>query len=320
MPVHLRRCSPARETADASLGAGRSASRCGKWISFLGFTRELGSRRRAMASDGRSKRSGAPPPPRNTRAGGLSQEPLSAHALLQPGVPDCQGPARSVNSSSSPPLTASLDCEPRPGRRRRSTSIRELSTVESIDPVAPALRGRAERAPTTSAAPPRGLTTGSSSTRVRLFDFGGASRQDVPVDVRGACMRRRPVRVSRERYQAAGHVCAVASRSAEDVDMPSRIVGVRSVIGMPLLRTIRNGALSPEPVPDNLPRSEQVQVSVHSWPSWTAVSPAPSPPPVAGLSADASAGAPAPMGAVRVAWPRRSGPVAGSVSESPPPR
>ena len=54
-------------------------------------------------------------------------------------------------------------------------------------------------------------------------------------------------------------IYAVACRTADDVDALSRIVGVRSVIGMPLLRTIRGKVANLMELPDDLPHADQVE-------------------------------------------------------------
>ena len=134
--------------------------------------------------------------------------------------------------------------------------VRQLSTVESIEAVTPALRRKRRSPEGVQRSSPR-VDDEFFLTRVGLFDFGGIAQEDVEADFQGECMRR-DLRVSREGYQADGHIYAVACRSAEDVDALSRIVGVRSVIGMPLLRTIRSEAANKLEAPDDLPHADQV--------------------------------------------------------------
>ena len=74
----------------------------------------------------------------------------------------------------------------------------------------------------------------------------------------GNVCRDRNLGVSRAGYQADEQTYAVSCRTTEDVEALSRIVGVRSIIGMPLLRTIRSQAANPMDVPDDLPTADQV--------------------------------------------------------------
>ena len=133
--------------------------------------------------------------------------------------------------------------------------VQQLSTVESIEVVIPALRRKWRSPEDVQRSSPR-VDDEFFLTRVRLFDFG-SDQEIVERDFRNTC-KRRDLRFSRKGYQSNAHLYAVQCRSAEDVDALSRIVGVRSVIGMPLVRAIRSEAFHVMEETDNLPYAHQV--------------------------------------------------------------
>jgi hypothetical protein len=82
-----------------------------------------------------------------------------------------------------------------------------------------------------------------------LFNFGRDDHQPHLVqDFEESC-RTRGIRFSQRGYSLANWTYATECRSVEDVDALSRIVGVRSVVQMPLIRTIRPRMLNPRPLP-----------------------------------------------------------------------
>ena len=135
--------------------------------------------------------------------------------------------------------------------------VRQLATVESIEAVTPVLRRKRKSALDVQSSSPR-VDDEFFLTRVRLFDFGGPEQEKAEADFRRTCERRK-LNVSSDGYKADGTLYAVACRSEEDVEALSRIVGVRSVIGMPLLRTIHSEAFNAMDAPDDLPHAGQVE-------------------------------------------------------------
>lgn len=132
---------------------------------------------------------------------------------------------------------------------------RQLSTVESIEPITPIFRRKRRSPEEVQRSSPR-VDDEFFLTRVRLFDFG-SDQEVVESDFRNTC-KKRDLRFSSKGYHADGHLYAVKCRSVEDVDALSRIVGVRSVIGMPLVRTVRSEAFSVMEGTDDLPYAHQV--------------------------------------------------------------
>ena len=135
--------------------------------------------------------------------------------------------------------------------------VRQLSTVQLIEAITPAFRRKRKEFCGCSAAPLRESTMSSSSQGYVCLTSAGRSRTTSRADFLDVC-RRRNLRVSREGYLAQEQVYAVSCRTTADIEAVSRIVGVRSVVGMPLLRTIRSAAANPMELPDDLPRADQV--------------------------------------------------------------
>jgi len=124
---------------------------------------------------------------------------------------------------------------------------KELSCVDTIEPVTPAFRRGGVEARDVLRRSPRGKD--GFVTRVRLFNFGADGNQPRLVeDFESAC-RRRDIRVTRGGYADTTFTYEVECRSVDDVEAVSRVIGVRSIMHMPLIRTIRPRMLNPKPLP-----------------------------------------------------------------------
>ena len=126
--------------------------------------------------------------------------------------------------------------------------VRQLATVESIEAVTPVLRRKRKSALDVQISSPR-IDDEFFLTRVRLFDFGGPEQKRTEADFRRTCEHHK-LNVSSDGYRADGMLY---------IEALSRIVGVRSVIGMPLLRTIRSAAFNAMDAPADLPHAGQVE-------------------------------------------------------------
>lgn len=132
---------------------------------------------------------------------------------------------------------------------------KELSCIETIEPVTPADRRRGLEAEEVLRKSPRGLE--GFITRVRLFDFGADPDQPRLVrDFVQSC-RDRGIRLSQNGYSSTSWTYAAECRSTQDVEALSRIIGVRSIVQMPLIRTIHPQVLNPRPLP-KLPTRDQI--------------------------------------------------------------
>lgn len=133
-------------------------------------------------------------------------------------------------------------------------AIKELSCVDVIEAVTPAYRRKGIESKDILRKSPRGEK--GFITRVRLFNFGVDEDQPKLIANFEDICRRRRIRISSKGYSPSNFVYSAECHSAEDVDALSRIVGVRSVQGMPLIRTIRPRMFNPKPVPKLLSRSD----------------------------------------------------------------
>lgn len=136
--------------------------------------------------------------------------------------------------------------------------VKDISTVQAIEMVTPVQR-RKKKTPleVLQTSPRRGDSR--FLTRVRLFDFGHSTDQERLIADFEATCRARELPLSQEGYGEQGTLYAVGCRNEADVETLSRVVGVRSIIGMPLLRMIRTKALNPSARPEGLPLATDVE-------------------------------------------------------------
>lgn len=131
---------------------------------------------------------------------------------------------------------------------------KELSCIEAIEAVTPSYRRGGIGSDELLRKSPRGPH--GFVTRVRLFNFGNSNDQNrVLAEFLETC-RRHQITTSNNGYSARSFNYSAECRSAEDVEVLSRIIGVRSVVGMPLIRTLRPMAYNVGPLPKLPKRSE----------------------------------------------------------------
>ena len=133
--------------------------------------------------------------------------------------------------------------------------MKELSCVEAIEPITPIFRRGGAEAKDLLRRSPRGKY--GFITRVRLFNFGSDSDQPKLVDDFKAVCRERDIRVSQDGYSPSSFTYGIECRNVDDVEALSRVIGVRSIVHMPLIRTVRPQMLNPKPLP-KLPNREDV--------------------------------------------------------------
>ena len=137
---------------------------------------------------------------------------------------------------------------------RTARVVKELSTVDAIEPVTPAQRRLN--------APPLDILRRSPRrrqgflTRVKLFDYGH-DQQRLLDDFIQSCGRIEAP-VSQAGYAQRSFTFEVECRTAEQVESISRIVGVRSIGPMPVLRTVRPRVLNIQPLEGKLPTAADV--------------------------------------------------------------
>lgn len=125
--------------------------------------------------------------------------------------------------------------------RESKQLVKELSAVDSIEPVTPEFRlGNVSAKKLLEKSPKKG---DGFALRVKLFDFGPDSdRGKLVADFKETC-EERGIKISRNGYSQDSFTCAAKCRNAGDVKVLSGVIGVRSVRRMPLIRSLRPQSL-----------------------------------------------------------------------------
>jgi serine protease AprX len=124
---------------------------------------------------------------------------------------------------------------------------KELSCVETIEPVTPAYRRSGLNAADVLRNSPRGKK--GFITRVGLFNFGPDRDQPKLVADLEATCKRREIALSTRGYSPSSFTYEAECLTVDDVEALSRVVGVRSIAPMPLIRTIRPRMFAAKPLP-----------------------------------------------------------------------
>ncbi len=127
--------------------------------------------------------------------------------------------------------------------------VKELSSIETIEPMTPEDRRGGQTAADVIRHAPR--TTEGYITKVQLFEIG-VNQDRLEGDFREQCAAAK-IQVRQGGYTAASHNYEVVCQKSADVEVLSRIVGVRSVRQMPVLTSIRAMAGGRRPLPTSLP-------------------------------------------------------------------
>ena len=138
---------------------------------------------------------------------------------------------------------------------RSDQMTKELSCVETIEPVTPVYRRIGLDAKDVLRRSPRGEQ--GFITRVGLFNFGADPDQLRLVTHFESACRRRGITVHNRGYSSSSFTYAIECRDIDDVEALSRVVSVRSIAAMPLIRTIRSRMFAAKPLP-TLPTADSV--------------------------------------------------------------
>ncbi len=131
-----------------------------------------------------------------------------------------------------------------------SQLVKELSTVQSIEPVTKNFRLGNTSAEDLLRMCPRGES--GFIVRVRLFDFGrGGEQEKLTTDFELTCSKHH-IAVTQEGYSSNSFVYAAECRNTDDVKNIAGIVGVRSIRHMPLIRDLRPSISNVEKLPSSL--------------------------------------------------------------------
>ena len=139
---------------------------------------------------------------------------------------------------------------------RSDRIMKELSCIETIEPITPVYRRGGLDARDLLRRSPRGKD--GFITRVRLFNLGPDTHQPKLLeDFRSTC-RKRDIRVAAGGYSLSSFTYEVECRNVEDINALSLTIGVRSISHMPLIRTIRPRMLNQRPLPKLPTRDDSV--------------------------------------------------------------
>jgi serine protease AprX len=127
--------------------------------------------------------------------------------------------------------------------------VKELSSVESFEPVTPTYRRQGQTALEILQKSPRGKK--GFLTRVQLFDFGEDQERHIN-DFNALCEQRK-IKVRAGAYAPDSFTFEAECTNAEDVELLASSVSVRNVSNMPVLETVVTSAFDRKPLPANLP-------------------------------------------------------------------
>jgi serine protease AprX len=131
--------------------------------------------------------------------------------------------------------------------------IKEISSIESIEPITPNFRRAGVPSEDILRRSPRKRKGRGFLTRVQLFDLRASTDQEnLLADFRETCGQAQ-IAVNGGGYSSTSLTFEAECRSSNDVDVLSNIVGVRSISQMPLIRIVRPLVLNPGSLPRKLP-------------------------------------------------------------------
>jgi len=129
---------------------------------------------------------------------------------------------------------------------------KEISCVEAIEAITPAYRRKGIDSKDVLRRSPR--RKNGFLTRVQLFKFGDEKEQAQLVENFQEACHGREIRINTAGYSPSSFTYGAECQNVDDVDALSRIVGVRTVVSMPLIRTLRPQMLNPKSLPKLMSR------------------------------------------------------------------
>jgi serine protease AprX len=125
--------------------------------------------------------------------------------------------------------------------------IKELSCVETIEPITPDFRCQGLSPTDILSHSPR--RDNGFATRVRLFDFGPDEMQARLVrDFQASC-KRMQLAYKQDGYSSSSYIYEIQCKSVKDIELLSNVVGVQSITHMPLIRIIRPAGVKSASLP-----------------------------------------------------------------------
>ena len=132
--------------------------------------------------------------------------------------------------------------------------VKELSTVQSIEPITPNFRLGNLSTKELLQHSPRGEN--GFIVRVRLFDFGRDGEQEkLMADFEQTCRKHR-IEITQGGYSLNSFIYAAECRNTNDIKSIADVVGVRSIHHMPLIQTLRPNISNAEKLPLLINRTE----------------------------------------------------------------
>lgn len=132
--------------------------------------------------------------------------------------------------------------------------VKELSTVQSIEPITPNFRLGNLSSKELLQHSPRGET--GFIVRVRLFDFGrDGEQEELIADFKQTCRKHR-IEITQGGYSLNSFIYAAECRNTNDIKSIADVVGVRSIHHMPLIQTLRPNISNTEKLPLLINRTE----------------------------------------------------------------
>jgi hypothetical protein len=124
--------------------------------------------------------------------------------------------------------------------------VKELSCIESIEPITPIFRRNGLESIDILRHSPR--KQDSFVARVKLFNFGDHTQEKLVIDFKESC-KQLNIEYSQKGYSPDTYVYEIHCKNVADIDSLSNIIGVKSVTSMPLIRIIRPNSLNAAPLP-----------------------------------------------------------------------
>jgi len=137
---------------------------------------------------------------------------------------------------------------------RSDQLVKELSCIEAIEAVTPGYRRKGLESSDVLRRSPRGEH--GFITRVRLFNFGKDEVQRNLVSQFTKTCGQRKIAIKQAGYSPMSFTYAAECHTVEDVEALSRLVAVRSIVSMPLIRTLRPQMFKAQALPALPKRSE----------------------------------------------------------------
>ncbi|HTR00833.1 MAG TPA: S8 family peptidase [Candidatus Acidoferrum sp.] len=125
--------------------------------------------------------------------------------------------------------------------------VKQLSCIESIEPITPIFRRSGLTAADILRHSPRSKE--GFTARIQLFNLGPDDHQDFLLKDFHATCTKSGISISSDGYSTSSMVFSAKCRTVDDIERLSKIIGVRSIAQMPLIRNVRPQATNSMKLP-----------------------------------------------------------------------